>query len=70
MICVKNLLALISSVLMIVFRKCLANFITWSWGVNENRAAVVTLRYNESAKGWGQSIADCGSGDGQKDRCR
>ena len=51
MICVKNLLALISSVLMIVFRKCLANFITWSWGVNENRAAVVTLRYNESGLG-------------------
>ena len=41
MICVKNLLALISSVLMIVFRKCFANLITCSWGVNKNRAAVV-----------------------------
>ena len=45
MICVKNLLALISSVLMIVFNKCFANFITWSWGVNKNRAAVVLKIY-------------------------
>ena len=45
MICVKNLLALISSVLMIVFRKCFANFITLSWGVNKNRAAVVQKIY-------------------------
>ena len=45
MICVKNILALISSVLMIVFRKCFANFITWSWGVNENRAAAVLKIY-------------------------
>ena len=39
-ICVTNLLALISSVLMIVFRKCFASFITWSCGVDKNRAAV------------------------------
>ena len=44
-ICVKNLLALISGVLMIVFRKCFANFITGSWGVNKNRAAVVQKIY-------------------------
>ena len=42
MIC---LLALISSVLMIVFRKCFANFITWSCGVDKNRAAVVLKIY-------------------------
>ena len=35
--------------------------------MDENRAAVVlTLRYNESAKGWGQSTGSCSSGDGQK----
>ena len=54
MICVKNLLPLISSVLIIVFKKCFANFITCSCGVDKNRAAVVlkiSLRYNESAKG-------------------
>ena len=45
MVCVKNLLALISSILMIVFRKCFANLITWSWGVNKNRAAVVRKIY-------------------------
>ena len=47
MICVRNLLALISSVLMIVFRKCFANFITWSCGihVDKNRAAVVLKTY-------------------------
>ena len=44
-ICVKNLLALIFSVLMIVFRRCFANFITWSWGVNKNRAAVILKIY-------------------------
>ena len=37
-ICVKNLLALISSVLMIIFRKCFASI---SCGVDKNRAAVV-----------------------------
>ena len=39
------LLALISSVLMFVFRKSFANFITWSWGVNKNRAADVLKIY-------------------------
>ena len=46
MICVKNLLALISSVLMIVFRKCFAGFITWSCDVDKNRAAVVLKIYS------------------------
>ena len=69
MICIKNLLALISSVLMIVFRKCFANFINWSCSVDKNREAVILkiyARYNESAKGWGQSKGNCSSGDGQK----
>ena len=69
MICVKNLLALISGVLMIVFRKCFANFITWSWGVNKSRAAVVLKIYasvHENAKCWGQSTGNCSSMMGKK----
>ena len=47
MIYAKNLhvLTLISCVLMIVFRKCFANCITWSCDVDKNRAAVVLNIY-------------------------
>ena len=54
-ICVKNLLALISSVLMIIFKKCFASI---SCGVDKNRAAVV-LKTMKAPK-----VGD--SGDGQK----